>query len=59
MDRTSIAEAARRLREAAESGRQCRPVREILGDDSDGGVAYAVQQLNTDLAGDAVAVEFG
>ena len=47
---SSIAVAAQRLREAAESGRQCEPVRHLLGSDSDVGAAYAVQQVNTDLA---------
>ncbi|MCY3807688.1 MAG: fumarylacetoacetate hydrolase family protein [bacterium] len=50
MLQSSIAVAARRLREAAESGRQCEPVRHLLGSDSDVSAAYAVQQVNTDLA---------
>lgn len=50
MLQSSIAEAARRLREAAESGRQCEPVRHLLGSDSDIDAAYAVQETNTDLS---------
>ena len=50
MDSSLIADAARLLREAAEAGRQCAPVRHILGSDSDIGAAYAVQQANTALA---------
>lgn len=50
MNQSSIAEAARRLREAAESGRQCEPVRHLLESDSDVRAAYAVQQTNTDLS---------
>lgn len=50
MLQSSIAEAARRLREAAESGRQCEPVRHLLGSDSDVDAAYAVQEVNTDLS---------
>ena len=50
MDRALIAEAARQLREAAESGTPCEPVRRILGTDSDVDAAYRVQQCNTDLA---------
>ena len=50
MDPSLIADAARQLREAAESGRQCRPVRHMLGSDSDIGAAYAVQQVNAALA---------
>ena len=50
MLQSSIAEAARRLREAAESGRQCEPVRHLFGSDSDVDAAYAVQQTNTDLS---------
>lgn len=50
MLQSSIAEAARRLREAAESGRQCEPVRHLLGSDSDVDAAYAVQETNTDLS---------
>ena len=45
-----ISEAARRLRDAAESGVPCEPVRHILGTDSDIDAAYRVQQCNTDLA---------
>ncbi len=50
MNQSSIAEAARRLRDAAASRRQCEPVRHLLGSDSDVRAAYAVQQLNTDLS---------
>ena len=50
MDPSLISEAARRLREAADSGMPCEPVRNILGTDSDVDAAYAVQQVNTDLA---------
>lgn len=50
MLQSSIAEAARRLREAAESGRQCEPVRHLLGSDSEVAAAYAVQETNTDLS---------
>ncbi len=50
MDASLIAEAARQLRNAAESGHQCGPVRDVLGSDSDVDAAYAVQQVNTDLA---------
>lgn len=50
MDPSLIGEAARRLRESAASGLPCEPVRNILGTDSDVDVAYAVQQVNTDLA---------
>ena len=50
MDESLIDEAARRLREAAAAGRQCRPVRDVLGSDSDVAAAYAVQQVNTELA---------
>ena len=50
MDESLIAEAARRLREAAESGRQCEPVRHLLGSDSDVDAAYAVQETNTDMS---------
>jgi len=50
MDESLIAEAARRLREAAESGRQCEPVRHLLGSDSDVDAAYVVQETNTDVS---------
>lgn len=50
MDQALISDAARRLREAAESGLPCEPVRTILGTDSDVDAAYAVQQVNSDLA---------
>ena len=50
MLQSSMAEAAGRLREAAESGRQCEPVRHLLGSDSDVGAAYAVQETNTDMS---------
>ena len=50
MDPSSIAEAARRLRDAAESGRQCAPVRHLLGSDADIEAAYATQEVNTSLA---------
>ena len=50
MDPSSIADAARRLREAAAAGRQCAPVRHVLGSDTDIEAAYAVQHLNNDLA---------
>ncbi len=50
MDRSSIDEAARRLRQAEEAGRQCSPVRHILGNGSDVEAAYAVQRVNNDLA---------
>ena len=50
MDPSLISDAARQLREAATSGRQCTPVRHVLGSDSDVGAAYAVQQANTALA---------
>lgn len=50
MDPSSIDEAARRLREAAQSMRQCGPVRHILGSGSDVEAAYAVQRVNNDLA---------
>lgn len=50
MLQSSIAEAARWLREAAESGRQCEPVRHLLGSDADIDAAYAVQETNTDLS---------
>lgn len=45
-----ISKAARQLREAAESGVPCEPVRHILGTDSDVDAAYAVQRCNTDIA---------
>ncbi|MDE0195981.1 MAG: fumarylacetoacetate hydrolase family protein [bacterium] len=50
MDRSSIAEAARRLRVAAATGKQCAPVRHLLGSDTDIEAAYAVQQANVALA---------
>ena len=50
MDPSSITEAARRLREAAESGRQCAPVRHLLGSDANIEAAYATQEVNTSLA---------
>ena len=50
MNQSSIAEAARRLREAAASARQCEPVRHLLGSDADIDAAYAVQATNTDLS---------
>lgn len=50
MDPSLIAGAARQLREAATSGRQCSPVRHVLGSAPDVGAAYAVQQANTALA---------
>jgi 2-keto-4-pentenoate hydratase len=45
----TIAQAARRLREAQASGTPCAPVRELLPPD-DLDAAYAVQQLNSDAA---------
>jgi len=50
LDRSSIAEAARRLRVAAATGKQCAPVRHLLGSDTDIEAAYAVQQANVALA---------
>ncbi|MCY3662743.1 MAG: fumarylacetoacetate hydrolase family protein [bacterium] len=50
MDPSLIADAARRLRVAAAAGRQCAPVRHVLGSDSDIEAAYAVQQANVALA---------
>ena len=50
MDLSLISEAARQLREAADSGLPCEPVRNILGTGSDVDAAYAVQQVNTDRA---------
>lgn len=45
----AVAQAAERLRTAAETGRPCAPVRELIGD-SDVAAAYAVQEINTGLA---------
>ena len=50
MDPSLIADAARRLRVAAATGKQCAPVRHVLGSDSDIEAAYAVQQANVALA---------
>ena len=50
VDQALISESARQLREAAESGVPCDPVRHILGTESDIDAAYRVQQCNTDLA---------
>lgn len=44
-----IEEAAARLRQADESGRPIPPVRVLLGTSTDIDLAYAVQQINTDL----------
>ena len=43
-----IKSAARRIRGAWDSGRPCKPIRELIGD-KDVGAAYAIQQINTDL----------
>ena len=43
-----ITQAAALLREAAESGTLCAPVRDIVDTDSDIDVGYAVQQVNVD-----------
>lgn len=43
-----IAQAAASLREAAETGTPCAPVRHLVGTDSDVNVGYAVQQVNVD-----------
>ena len=50
MDPSLITDAARRLRVAAATGKQCAPVRHLLGSDDDIEAAYAVQQANVALA---------
>jgi 2-keto-4-pentenoate hydratase len=44
-----IERAAAQLREAAESGVVCAPVRVVVGTATDIDVGYAIQQINTDL----------
>lgn len=50
MDPVLIADAAQRLRDAAESGTQCPPVRHLLGGEDAIEAAYGVQRFNNDLA---------
>ncbi|HHM21433.1 MAG TPA: 2-keto-4-pentenoate hydratase [Bacteroidetes bacterium] len=45
MKKQAIEAAARRLREAAESGQPCSPVRDLIGE-TDMEAAYAVQEIN-------------
>ena len=47
MDSSLIAAAAQQLRDAAETGVPCGPIRDVLGTSGDVGAAYAVQQHNT------------
>lgn len=50
VDQAAIKEAADQLREAAESGIVCSPVRHILDTSTDIDIAYEIQQANTQLA---------
>jgi 2-keto-4-pentenoate hydratase len=50
MSTESVSQAAALLRGAAADCVPCGPVRNILGSRTDLGLAYAVQQVNTDLA---------
>lgn len=45
---TNIEAAAKRLREASQTGRTCKPVRDLIGE-TDQEAAYAVQEINTNL----------
>lgn len=49
-DRALIEDAARRLREAAETGVAIDPIRDLVGTATDVDTGYAIQQINTDLA---------
>ncbi len=49
MRRNDVERAAARLRTAANEATPCPPVRDILGTDTDLDVAYATQQVNTEL----------
>ena len=49
MDSSLIEAAARQLRDAAETGVPCGPIRDVLGTSTDVDAAYAVQQHNSDL----------
>ena len=48
-DQSQIEEAARQLREAAESGVACGPVRDVVGTETDIDVGYAIQEFNTQI----------
>ena len=48
-DHDQIARAAAQLRDAAECGVTCSPVRDVVGTAADIDVGYAIQQVNTDL----------
>ena len=48
MSNRNLEAAAKRLREAAKSGKTCEPVRNLIGE-TDTGQAYAVQAINTAL----------
>ncbi len=48
-DSSLIEQAAAQIRKAAQSGSPCAPVRDILGTATDIDLAYAVQDINTDL----------
>lgn len=45
----AVQQAAARLRDAAESGEACDPVRDLVGTATDIDVGYAIQQVNGDL----------
>src|SRR6266545_297049 len=49
IDRDLIERAAAQLREAAETGLACPPVRDVVGTAVDIDVGYAIQEINTDL----------
>ncbi len=48
-----IAEAAAQLRKAAEAGKPCSPIRDVVGTATDIDVGYAIQEVNTALAIDS------